>query len=108
MAKAKTAPRPIAAYHHRSPATTPEAPDPRPGAYYATVRDGKRAGILAGPFRTHRAALDVVDAATEKAMEVNDRGIWYSYGTARFEAPVGPGVLNELLGLVVDGSGYVG
>jgi hypothetical protein len=47
--------------------------------------DGGRTGYLVGPFDTHEEALGRVEEARRIACEVNDRGIWYAYGTARVE-----------------------
>ena len=76
-----------------------QSPDPRPGAYYCTVLDNSRVGFLAGPFATHQEALDTVPAAKAAAESVNNRAFWYAYGTVRLDNPIGPGVLNDILGI---------
>lgn len=85
--------------------------DPRPGNYYASIRDGDnpaRFGFLAGPFKTHQEALDVLPRAKEKAIEVNVWAVFHGFGTCRLpeDFPNPPkGILNDLLesgkGLVV-------
>jgi len=79
---------------------TKRAPDTKQGAYYVTVIDGQRVGRLAGPFiDDHASALAMVDRAKSVAMEVDCRAFWYAYGTCRVDTPVGPGVLNDRLGI---------
>lgn len=71
--------------------------------FYVTVRDGGRSGALLGPYNTHDEALANVDRAREHAQQVNDRAIWYAYGTARVTMKPGkelkPGVFNNRIGL---------
>jgi len=49
--------------------------------FYVSVVDGKRTGLLAGPFATHQEALDLVDDAKEKAIEADPFAGFYAYGT---------------------------
>lgn len=69
--------------------------------HYVTVMDNGRHGYLAGPFRTHREALEWVEPTKKIACEVNSRGIWYAYGTSRVTTKSTPpvGILNAHLGL---------
>jgi len=78
-------------------------PDTKPGNYYVTVIDGRKTGILAGPFpNDHATALGLVDRARTVACELNPRAHFYSFGTARFPSDfTTPGVLNKELGLAV-------
>ncbi len=70
-------------------------PDTKPGFYYVTARrDNGDAVFLAGPFlNDHQGALDAVAGAKAKAMDVDPRAPWYSYGTARTDLSRGPGLL---------------
>ena len=84
-----------------------QKPDTKPGNYYVTVRRGTVPvdfRPLAGPFlNDHQAALDLVDEARKIACEVDPRGCWYWYGTARLPLDfTEPGILNERLGLPSD------
>ena len=70
------------------------------GAYYVTVRDGKRTAPLLGPFiDNHQAALDMVYAAKEKAIELCRDAVWYEFGTCRLpnddSVPIRYGSLNK-------------
>jgi len=68
--------------------------------YYVSVRDGQKFAYLAGPFRKHQEALDMVDAATKAAQNYGDPKAWfYAYGTCK--APNGhrEGLLNKALNL---------
>ena len=79
-----------------------QTPDSKPGNYYVTVRrDDGEARALAGPFRDdHKAALDMVRAASKMAGEIDPRAAFYSFGTARTAYNYDkPGILNERLGL---------
>lgn len=61
-----------------------QTPDNQPGNYYVSTRDGGRFALLLGPFRNdHQAALDMVDAVKEKYQEIDSKGVFYSFGTAR-------------------------
>lgn len=73
-------------------------------AFYASVYDSEgkkgkgRVGLLAGPFSTHAEALRWVEPARKKAEAVNDRAIWYAFGTlAMKDGYCKPGTLNDLL-----------
>lgn len=70
--------------------------------YYATVKDGNRSGFLAGPFRTHGAALAAVPAVKRLAQEANHRAHFYAFGTARIGTP------SEKRGLFNGAIGYSG
>lgn len=77
--------------------------DDKPGDYYVSVIDGGRVGRLVGPFKDdHIAALQMVDKAREKAIEVDAKAVFYAFGTIRVkpEAVDGkPGSLNKILGI---------
>lgn len=88
--------RTIADYRHN--AAQDQEPDPQPGNYYVSVRDGERSGLLLGPFANdHATALRWIDPVRRKAETLNDRAHWYGFGTARATPPYDkPGLLNEL------------
>lgn len=75
-----------------------QAPDPRPGFYYVSVRrPNGDYRLLRGPFvNDHAAALAAVDPARYRAYDLDPRAAWYAYGTARTEQDMGPGLLDEL------------
>jgi hypothetical protein len=76
-------------------------PDPRPGHYYVSVRDGRRWALVYGPFERHADALAAVGTARRVAVEADGRAWFYAFGTARLEpdGAVAPpeGTLNHLL-----------
>jgi len=75
-----------------------QQPDSRPGHYYVSVvRSGTDWRPLLGPFEQHAAALARVDKARAKALELDPKAPWYSYGTVRAEHYAGAGILNRLL-----------
>lgn len=78
-----------------------QTPDTKPGNYYVTVvREGGDYRPLLGPFpNDHASALALVDAAKDKAIEIDDRAFWYAYGTARIDDYDRPGLLNEYFNL---------
>ena len=77
-------------------------PDKRPGAYYASVVDGGRFRLLAGPVATHSEALALVEPAERLIRQryANDPKLpWYGFGTLRMDETAGAGILNADLGL---------
>ncbi len=96
----------IASYIHDKPdrrGALLQEPDPRPGRYYVTVRDGKQVGYLLGPFARHVDALVCVDTARKLAIAGDPKAHFYGFGTARLaddvaEADAPVGVFNEALG----------
>jgi len=60
-----------------------QTPDPRPGNYYVTARKGEFYVLLRGPFPAHADALAAVRETMLKACDLDPRGHWYEYGTAR-------------------------
>jgi hypothetical protein len=95
-------PRTIAQYMHSAYGSCDHGPqvDERPGRYFVSVRDGKRRALLCGPFPTRREALAMVEPVRAKACEVDPRGPWYAYGTARLhdDEPERHGMLNRFFG----------
>ena len=83
----------------------PQQPDTKPGHYYVSVSDGSRYlpnyALLLGPFTTHQAALDMVEAAKKRIMELDTWAHFYAFGTCQVDLgePVRVGVLNEEFGL---------
>jgi len=74
--------------------------DTRPGNYYVSVINGKDYRFLAGPYASHREALEMVPIVRRKAEQVDPRSVWYEFGTARIpeDAAKPPkGMLNDLL-----------
>lgn len=75
---------------------------PLVGEYYATVRDGERAGLLLGPYETREEAEANMPRARSYVQENDSRGHFYAFGTARIRwdgRPVKPGKLNDRIGL---------
>jgi len=77
-----------------------------PYSFYASVRDGKQHGFLAGPFRSHTEALAALPAAKRRAHQVNFQSAFYGFGTCRVEGRMKPGLLNDDLGITTDPRGY--
>ncbi len=71
--------------------------DERPGFYYVSIIDGKRWGLLAGPYTSHQDAIAAVKPAKDAAYRVNPADAAFaSFGTCRLEDNVGPGVLTKV------------
>lgn len=69
-------------------------------AYYVSVRQPGKYGLLLGPYATHGEALANVERATRFVVDRDPRAHWYEFGTA--STPIGnaqPGKLNELIGV---------
>jgi len=73
------------------------------GSYYVTMLRGARVAFLAGPFDTHEAALEMVDAARDAAYEVDPFSWFDDFGTSSLKdnwaGPAPAGVLNRRLGI---------
>ena len=67
--------------------------------YYVSVVDGPKFGVLAGPFRTHQEALDMVDNAREAANDADPWAAFYAFGTVKMSSGHHCGILNGKLGL---------
>lgn len=93
--KKKRIPKPIVSYAHPPQLSTQE-PDPRPGNYYVSVKDGARVSFLAGPYPRHQQALDLVEAVRAKANDINSWAAFYSFGTLRTKDDYStPGLFNQ-------------
>ena len=70
------------------------------GGYYVSIlRDGRRMGLLLGPFETHGEALGQVRAARVLAERVDPWAAFDAIGTVRMrDGYQAPGVLNSLTG----------
>ena len=66
--------------------------------YYVSVLNGSKRGLLAGPYKTHQEALDMVEPAKKLAQEVDSWDWFYAFGTCKTpDGYAGQGVLNDLL-----------
>jgi hypothetical protein len=81
--------------------------DAKPGRYYVTVWDGRRAGYLLGPFvqhgwgkEGHARALGLVADARRYVQAHHTDSHWWSFGTVRVPlfGPAPAGKLNDLIG----------
>ncbi|WP_421948657.1 hypothetical protein [Phaeodactylibacter xiamenensis] len=75
-------------------------PDTRPGDYFVSVHDqGQKPRLALGPFKTHKEAINQVEAVRQYMLEADPQGHFYGYGTARQEEGSGNnGLLNNRLG----------
>lgn len=58
--------------------------------FYVTVVDGPRYALLDGPYLTHQAALDAVDAARRWTEEHYPFSVFYAFGTVSVEGATFP------------------
>ena len=72
--------------------------------YYVSVIDGKRWGLVLGPFREHQDALDMVDTARDIAVALDGATWFYAWGTCKMIDGKRDGVLNKHM----DGNGWTG
>lgn len=71
-------------------------------AFYVSVRDGEKFGVLVGPCETHEEALGLVEATREEARSFDPFAHFYAYGTLKLDNdstkafPIGPlnGIVN--------------
>ncbi|WP_421948030.1 hypothetical protein [Phaeodactylibacter xiamenensis] len=75
-------------------------PDTRPGDYFVSVHgQGQMPRLALGPFKTHKEAINQVEAVRQYMLEADPQGHFYGYGTARQEEGSGNnGSLNNRLG----------
>lgn len=65
--------------------------------FYVSVVDGRRVGLLAGPFGTHQEALDLVGNAKKLAQEADPFACFYAYGTLSLSTGKRKGIFNKAL-----------
>ncbi|KKM99239.1 hypothetical protein LCGC14_1149780 [marine sediment metagenome] len=63
--------------------------------FYVSVVDGNRYALLAGPFKTHKESLDMVDKVKDKGQELDRKGVFYAFGTVKMENGYREGSLNK-------------
>lgn len=84
----------------------PQQPDAQPGRYYVSMMsDDGRLALLLGPFvNDHAGALALIDAAREKAYEVNPYNWFHAFGTVRYDLDGAPkfGKLNSAFGMPIE------
>ncbi|MGX9443883.1 hypothetical protein ACWX0K_15075 [Nitrobacteraceae bacterium UC4446_H13] len=70
--------------------------------YVSIVRDGRKRGLLAGPFATHTEAIANVPAARDEAYNVDPWAWWDLFGTCSLPRDLSnpTGTLNHRLGIV--------
>ena len=49
--------------------------------FYITAKDTNRIFFMAGPFKEHEEALELVDSAMQAAAEIDPRSWWMDWGT---------------------------
>ena len=57
----------------------------KPGPFYVSVVDGDRHALLAGPFATHREALDRVPDVRRTTIDQHPMAAFAAFGTCRVE-----------------------
>lgn len=68
--------------------------------YYVSVVDGRKRGLLVGPYVDHAYALAAVDRVKRWVQEREPMAAFYGFGTAKVEAATLPtGTLTARVGL---------
>jgi hypothetical protein len=68
--------------------------------HYVTVRNGRRVGLLAGPFPTRQEAEQWVEPARAAAIDADPWAHFYDFGTSRITTRrPRPGRLNHRIGV---------
>ena len=66
--------------------------------FYVSVIDGRKTGLLAGPFTTHAEALRLLPDTKAIAQEVDYKSAFYAFGTVSMKIPYcKSGILNDFL-----------
>lgn len=55
--------------------------------YYVSVINGRKRGLLLGPYDTHAEALDNVRRGEQLANDLDAWSDFYAYGTCKYETP---------------------
>jgi len=85
-----------ALHDNREHVCTPEDCPPVGGYYVSCVDDNGNVFLMAGPYKSHGAALADERKATMAASDVDGRAWFYSWGTSRVrDGEFKPGVLNK-------------
>ena len=74
-------PTAIAAYHHQDPLPDYGQPNPEPGNYYVTTKDGSKTSLLVGPFEHHEDAIALVGTVTAWVNAHYPWSAFWSFGT---------------------------
>ena len=67
--------------------------------YYVSIVDGERFNVVAGPFKTHKEALSMVDPAIKTGRTVDPESHFYTWGTVKMENGYNEGCLNAQLNI---------
>ena len=76
-----------------------QVPDTQPGPYYISVmKNSGDCRALSGPYEKHADALALVDKARRISEQMDDRAIWYAFGTLRIKdtSCTDPGILQKV------------
>jgi len=79
---------------NREHVCTPEDCPPVGGYYVSCIDDNGRVFLMAGPYRTHGAALADERKVCLKASDIDGRAWFMAWGTCRKDSSE-PGVLNK-------------
>jgi len=67
--------------------------------FYVSIIDADRFNAVAGPFKTHQEALDMVNPAIKAGGELDPRSHFYAWGTVKMVNGHKEGMLNEHLNI---------
>jgi len=67
--------------------------------YYVSIIDGDKHNLVAGPFKTHKQALDMVRPARIQGNKLDPKSVFYGWGTAKRENGYWEGNLNKFLNI---------
>ncbi len=67
--------------------------------YYVSVKNDSQTGILAGPFKTHQDAIDMVEQCRAYADKLDSMAHFYAFGTCKLDNGYREGLFNGNLKL---------
>ncbi|MBW2569699.1 MAG: hypothetical protein JRE47_10115 [Deltaproteobacteria bacterium] len=67
--------------------------------FYVSVKDGNQFNIVAGPFKTHKQALDLVEPAIKAGRILDPKSHFYAWGTVKMKNGHQEGILNKALNI---------
>ncbi len=65
--------------------------------FYVSIIDGDKFNVVAGPYKTHKKALEMVAPAKNAGREHDARSFFYAWGTAKMDTGHRDGLLNPYL-----------
>ena len=67
--------------------------------FYVSIINGDHFNTVAGPFKTHQEALNMVEPARKEGYKLDPRSHFYGWGTVKMANGYRDGILNKALNI---------